>query len=127
MKKLLLLVAILSTSSAYADGGRYHGGWGWRGGWIVPALIGGTIAYELARPQTVYVQPAPVYVPNYGPNYVPYYAAAVAAAPPQYWYFCAAANGYYPYVSVCPSGWQAVPATPPTAPPGGPYGAPPRQ
>ncbi len=119
MKKVFLLIAILATSAAYADGGRGHGGWGWRGNWIFPALIGGAIMYDLTRPQTVYVQPAPVYVPNYPPNYAP----AVAAAPVQHWYFCAAANNYYPYVSSCPSGWQAVPATPP---PAAPYGAPPR-
>ncbi len=134
MKKLLLitLLAILSTSSAYAEGGRGHGwgrgggwggGWGWRGGWIAPALIGGAIAYDLTypypvyassypvyeQPYTIYTQPAPVYVqPAPGPT--------ANAAPAQYWYFCAASNAYYPYVSSCPNGWQAVPMTPPGAP-----------
>ncbi len=118
MKKtlLILFLAILSASPAYADsgrggggwGGEHRGGWGWGGAWIVPALIGGAIAYDLTRPY--YVQPAPVYAPNY----VPVYAAPVMASPaPQSWYFCAAANAYYPYVTSCPSGWQAVPATPP--------------
>src|SRR5262245_13254649 len=37
-------------------------------------------------------------------------------------YYCAQPPGYYPYVPTCPSGWQAVPATPqespaPVAPP----------
>jgi hypothetical protein len=37
----------------------------------------------------------------------------ITPAPPvQYWYFCTAANGYYPYVSSCPEGWKTVPATP---------------
>ena len=28
----------------------------------------------------------------------------------QYWYYCQASQGYYPYVSECPSGWlQVVP------------------
>jgi len=29
------------------------------------------------------------------------------------WYYCENAKGYYPYVRECPSGWQAVPQTPP--------------
>lgn len=33
-----------------------------------------------------------------------------AEAPVQYWYYCAAPEGYYPYVSECPGGWTAVPA-----------------
>jgi hypothetical protein len=121
MKKLLIaLLAVLSTAPAYADG--WHGrgwergsGWGWGDSWIVPALIGGAVVYDLAQPQTVYIQPAPVYAPVYAP-----------AAVQQYWYFCAAANAYYPYVSSCPNGWQAVPATPPANLPGTPYGAPAR-
>ncbi len=127
MKKFLIaLMAVALVSPAFADGGRGHGrdhgrdhgwsrgggdwgrggGWGWRDDWIFPALIGGAVMYDLARPQTVYVpQPEPVYAP---PN--------VAASPPvQYWYFCPAANAYYPYVPSCPTGWRAVPATPPAA------------
>lgn len=129
MKRLLIaLVAVLSATPAYADGhghgrdyGRDHGwergsGWGWGDSWLVPALIGGAIVYDLAQPRTVYVQPAPSV-----------YAPGVAPAPvQQYWYFCAAANAYYPYVSSCPSGWQAVPATPPAVLPGTPYGMPAR-
>src|ERR1039457_278651 len=127
MKKLLIIfLAILSTTPAYADGdhgrggGRGGGGWGWGGGWIFPALIGGALVYDLTQPQTVvqpqtiYIQPAPVYAPGVAPSSV------------QYWYFWAAANAYYPYVNSCPSGWQAVPATPPGASASVPYGAPTR-
>lgn len=33
--------------------------------------------------------------------------------PSSYWYYCAAAKAYYPYVKACPSGWQKVlPQTP---------------
>jgi hypothetical protein len=128
MKKLLIaFLAILSTTPAYADGGRggghggggeRGGGWGWGGGWIFPALIGGAIVYDLSQPQTVYTQPVPVYPPGYAPGYAP--------SSVQYWYFCAAANAYYPYVPSCPSGWQAVPATPPPPAtlPSAPYGPP---
>ena len=131
MKKILLiaLLAILSTTPAYADGGNGRGwgrGGGGRGGggngwWIVPALIGGALIYELTQPQPAYVQPAPVYVQP-----APVYAPNVASSSVQYWYFCAAANGYYPYVRSCPSGWQAVPTTPPVTLPSASYGAPAR-
>ena len=121
MKKLsmILFLSMLSITSAYADGrhgggygggwGRGGGGWGWGGAWIGPALIGGAIAYDMANPYypyypyPVYQQPYPVYTQP-----VPVYAPAM-----QYWYFCVASNAYYPYVSSCPGGWQAVPATPP--------------
>lgn len=113
MKKILVFtfLAILSAAPAYADGGHggghyggwgRGGGWGWGDNWIIPALIGGAVVYDLSRPQTVYVQPAPPYAP---PD--------VAPSPVPYWYFCAAANAYYPYVASCPGGWRAVPAIPP--------------
>lgn len=41
----------------------------------------------------VYVQPAP--------------------PPPVSWYYCEAAQAYYPYVQQCPGGWRAVTPTPP--------------
>ena len=93
-----------------------------------PALIGGVIAYDLTYPRTVYTQPYPVYEQPY-PVYAqsaPVYAPNVAPQPVQYWYFCAAANAYYPYAPSCPSGWQAVPTTPPGVLPSAPYGTPPR-
>lgn len=36
--------------------------------------------------------------------------------PAQYWYYCDAARGYYPYVPSCPAGWRMVPSTPSGAP-----------
>lgn len=133
MKKILLItfIAMLSASPAYAEGGhgRGHGGHGggWGGGWIIPALIGSAIVYDLSYPYPVYgpppvyVQPAPVYSQP-----APVYAPSVPPPAVPLWYFCAASNGYYPYVSSCPSGWQAVPVTPPVATMNAPYGAPPR-
>jgi hypothetical protein len=73
MKKSILalsLVALLGTASAQAHGpyrmGGWHGGYYHGGcygcGWVAPALIGGVIGYELARPETVVVeQPQVVY------------------------------------------------------------------
>ena len=121
MKRLLIaIIALLLIGPAYADGGHGHGwgrggGWGWGGGWIAPALIGGAIAYDLTYPYPAYVQPYPVYTQPY-PVYVQpdqEYAPAIAAPAAPSWYFCAASNAYYPYVSSCPSGWELVPATPP--------------
>jgi hypothetical protein len=37
---------------------------------------------------------------------------AVSEEPAGWWYYCAPANGYYPHVKECPSGWQRVPASP---------------
>ena len=69
MKKLLLALLILGTSSAYAQypGHNHRGGWGY--GWVGPTIIGGVVGYEIARnqqpvivqqPSVVYVQPQPV-------------------------------------------------------------------
>ena len=84
--------------------GRY--GWWW--------IAGGEWFFY---PQPVYPYPDPY-------DYVPLPAVVVQPPPPeplapqpqQYWYYCDAAHGYYPYVASCPSGWRAVPATPPSAP-----------
>ena len=58
MKKILLIGLLTLSSVAYAHGP--HGYWrpapsgGWH--WVAPALIGGVIGYEIARPP-VYTQP----------------------------------------------------------------------
>jgi hypothetical protein len=64
MKKLILTLALLSavaSADACCYRGYYRGGY-YGGGWIAPALVGGVIGYELARPNTVVVeQPGVVY------------------------------------------------------------------
>ncbi|MHB8744465.1 MAG: hypothetical protein ACYC9L_15270 [Sulfuricaulis sp.] len=104
-KSLIVLLALLFTAPAYADRD-----WGWRGDWIAPAMMGGIIAYDLAYPypypayqypSVVYTQPYPVYVQT-----------APAPAPQQFWYYCASAKGYYPYVQSCSEAWQPVPTKP---------------
>ena len=124
MKRLFILIFVmLSISPAYADHGHGSGGHGWEGGWVFPALVGGIIAYDLAYPyrypyypNPVYTQPYPVYATPYPvytqPNTV-YVQPAPAQPPAQFWYYCAAAKGYYPYVPNCPEGWKSVPAQPP--------------
>jgi hypothetical protein len=94
--------------------GRY--GWWW--------IAGGEWFFY---PHPVYPYPDPY-------DYVPLPAVVVQPPPPeplapqpqQYWYYCDAAHGYYPYVTTCSGGWRAVPATPPSAPVAEPPAAPAR-
>lgn len=43
-------------------------------------------------------------------------AYAQAAPTNNYWYFCEAAQAYWPYVKECPGGWQRVVPQPPPPP-----------
>ncbi|MGH8307201.1 MAG: hypothetical protein ACRER0_02930 [Gammaproteobacteria bacterium] len=87
--------------------GYWHRGWyGPRFGW-----------WWVVGPSWYYY-PAPVY--PYPDPYVPPVMMQTGSvkpdpAPEQYWYYCAPAKKYYPYVSECPGGWQKVPVTPPGA------------
>ncbi|HZV55735.1 MAG TPA: hypothetical protein VFF82_12420 [Rhodocyclaceae bacterium] len=103
-KILLLFLALMAGSaSAWADRGHVHFGisvgpyWGpYWGPWYYPP------AYYY--PPLVVEQPSPVYVQQ---------QPVVQAAPQEsYWYFCRAANTYYPYIKQCPAGWERVPAKP---------------
>ncbi len=63
----------------------------------------------------------PQWVQGYPDPYTPPPVVVIQQAPPpapqpppsQYWYFCDAANAYYPYVPTCPGPWRMVPASPP--------------
>jgi hypothetical protein len=97
------------------------GYWGPRYGFVYPPAYGylppayGYIppAYGYAAPAYGYVPPAFV-APN-PPVYVERDPPAAPAAP-VWWYWCAEASAYYPYVKECPGGWQRVP--PQAVPPG---------
>lgn len=96
-----------------------HFGWWW--------IVGGAWVFFNAPiypypdpyvPSTVIVQETPPPAP----------AAPPAAGPaPAYWYYCASAQNYYPYVTQCPVGWEQVPAMPPppSSTPPAPQGNPP--
>ena len=87
MRKILSLfvLTLMLTVSAEAccyRGGYYHHGY-YGNGWVGPALIGGVIGYELARPNTVIVEQPPQVVytqppvvlqqPGYAPPPVGYH------------------------------------------------------
>ncbi len=109
-------------SHRWRSGAWRHGWHGGRNGWWWVA--GGSWYFypkpvypypDPYRPPTVIIeQPAPVVVQVPAPVQVLPQQPAPVAAPPaqQFWYYCDAAGGYYPYVTSCPSGWKTVPATP---------------
>jgi hypothetical protein len=114
-------------------GGQWHGGGGWHGGGHSNVHFGvafgfpfygyGYYPYSYGYPYYPYgypyAYPAYGYAPAaMGPQaYVEQGTTQSAPAPAQAqgdWYYCAASNGYYPYVTECPAGWQRVPAQPPS-------------
>ena len=91
-----------------------HGGWG--GGHFFGPRVGigfGFYAPLWVPPRVVYAPP-PVVVERYpAPAAPPAYAApANGATNGTYWYYCNSPQGYYPYVRMCNSQWQTVPANP---------------
>jgi hypothetical protein len=101
------------------DIARFHErDWGvWRGGHWYHGNHGGRLGWWWIAGGIWYFYPAPIY--PYPNPYEPPPAVLVTppADPPppptQYWYYCDASRGYYPYVPTCPGGWRQVPATPP--------------
>jgi len=112
---VLVLTAMMASETALAHRGRVSVGVGFGfgfPGWYYPGWY-----------------PAPYYPPAY-PYYDPYYPAYGYPAVPttyveqgaqpapaqpqgQWWYYCAQAQAYYPYVRECAGGWQRVAPTPP--------------
>lgn len=66
MKKLVIasLIGLSSIGSAYAHGphGHWHHGGDGRWFWLAPMVVGGVVAYEVARPPVIVQQPQPVVV-----------------------------------------------------------------
>ncbi|MGA9854127.1 MAG: hypothetical protein WBR29_02470 [Gammaproteobacteria bacterium] len=117
---------VFPTTSTMAAQVYIHAGSGWRGGywrhgWYGPRFgwwwVVGPSWYYYSTPVYPYPYPytPPVVVVN--PSY-PVAPQNFGPAPIDYWYYCRAAKGYYPYVPTCPGGWEKVPATPPPAPHG---------
>jgi len=122
---VLLLFGALASTSAMAQHRGY--GYGHDGHVRFGVSIGVPVGYYAPY---YYGYPYPYAYPGYGyppvvvqaapPVYVEQGAAQAAPAPAPApataqsdWYYCAAAKGYYPYVSECPGGWQRVPSQPP--------------
>jgi hypothetical protein len=63
-----------------------------------------------------YYYPPEAAVPSSPPIYIEQGGAQPAPAPSQsnWWYYCADAKAYYPYVKECPAGWQRVAPQPPS-------------
>ena len=104
----VLAATVLSAvplAPASADQGRHAAlGLGLLGGAVAGAAIAGAQSGpggHSSEGSTVIVQQQPVYV------------APSAGA----YYYCSLPQGYYPYVAICQTPWQMVPATPPVAPP----------
>lgn len=99
---IFVIVAMLVTSNVLARprGHTYFSFgvgpyWGWNPYYNYPYYA--PVIIERA-PQVIYIE-KPV-------------EQAVPAAK-SYWYYCEAAQGYYPYVKQCPTGWmKVVPQTP---------------
>lgn len=125
---ILILLGAIATDSVLAAGrhGGGHRGGGWHGGSRLAfgVFVGAPLLSYYAAPYyypSYYYPPAYSYPPSYysppvaaAPAYPPAYAgpgtAQPAPAQPQanWWYYCEAANGYYPYVRECPGGWSRV-------------------
>lgn len=112
----LLLLCVVGASNAWADHRHHHARIG------VGVVIGGPYwgpayypfspyYYPPYYPPVVVERPAPVYIEQQVAPAPP--APPVAVAPVEYWYYCAATQGYYPYVKECPGGWQKVLPQPP--------------
>lgn len=127
MSKLLksaIVVAIMGSvaiSPAWADryghqgrggghhrgGGSSHNAFGWGLG-----ILAGTAVILAATHQSRAYYPVAAAEPVYWQR--PVIVPTVIAPPPvharqqDYWYYCAQAGGYYPYVPSCPAGWLRV-------------------
>lgn len=103
-----LLLGLSASMSVWAGPGPHVGIMVGGPFWGPPPYYG---PYPYYYPPAVVVQPTPpVYIQQAEPAPT---ASAANAAPAAYWYYCAAAKSYYPYVKECPGGWQRVSPQPP--------------
>ena len=117
--KSAVLVAIISAvavAPAWADryghqargygrggGGYSHNAFGWGLG-----ILAGTAVILAATSQPRAYYPSVVAGPVYLRQPVIAPPAPAYAQQQDYWYYCAQAGGYYPYVQSCPAGWMKV-------------------
>lgn len=122
MKRITIIAALLllgtgGVGTAWADHGHVRFGITigpyWGGPWHYPPPVYYYPPYAAPYYAPVVVQPPAPQVYIEQPQVPAAPPAPIAAAPVNYWYYCAAAKGYYPYVRECPSGWQRVLPEPP--------------
>lgn len=108
-----LLLCVVGVGNAWADRGR-HSHFGivigpyWGPSFYSPSPYYYPPYYPYSYPPVIIERQAPqVYIEQ------PQAPAPAAVAPPNYWYYCAATNAYYPYVKECRGGWQKVLPQPP--------------
>jgi hypothetical protein len=110
-------------------GGKRHGGYyrGYRGygyyphsyssfGFYLGAPLGWPYYYSPRYyPYYPYYSypPAIVTAPAEPPVYIEQRGKPSSSAPQDFWYYCEAVRGYYPYVKECPAGWINVAPVPP--------------
>lgn len=97
---VLALLALLSGTSAWAHGARVGVSIGvpvWGPVWYPPPVYYPAPPVYYPSPPVVVVrpEPPPVYIEQHQPEQ-------------QYWYYCASAKAYYPYVKECREAWQRV-------------------
>ena len=100
-----VLVASGPALAQHHRGPRVHFGFAF-GGPFYPA------PYYYYPPPYYYYPPA-VVVPQPPQTYIERGDSAESDAAQSYWYYCAGAKAYYPYVKQCPGGWQRVTPQPP--------------
>lgn len=111
----LLLLGATGISTAWADHRGHHSRFGvvigpyWGPSYYPPYPY----YYPPYYPPVVIERQAPQVYIEQPPMPAAPPAAPIAAAPLNYWYYCAAAQGYYPYVKECRGGWQKVLPQPP--------------
>lgn len=123
----LLAASAPASAHGYYRGGHYYGGprvtfgfYGgpgyWGPGYWRPGYWGGYWGPGYWGSSYYYAPPPVVVVPSEPRVYVERDAAPASSSGEQWWYWCASAKGYYPYVSTCSEGWQRVPPQPAQAP-----------
>ena len=108
---LMVLLATMASNTVLARG-HGHG----RGSHARTGVFIGAPVYPRVYFPVPYYYPAPYYHPSAfvapPPTYIEQ-GGVEAASEPGYWYYCADAKAYYPYVKQCPGGWQQVAPSPP--------------
>ena len=107
----LALMTMLGAGAAGARGPHIHFG----------LAFGGPVFWSdyYAYPWPYAYGPAPYYppvvgVPRQPTVYIERDSGAPSASVEHWWYYCAEAKTYYPYVKECRGGWQRVSPRPPS-------------